>query len=290
MTYAEYLKSQGASEDEIKILDTAAGRRAYDKMVSDMTEIVKQRDTINASATALETRVSNYYEDTNKKYKDLQDRLTVAEGNSARYRTALVEAQRQGLVDVAKDFGFSDDELKGAPARASGGGNGTPPSGFDPQQYFNRDEILKIADVEGDAIAASMDIASEHVYLFGSPLRGSRELREDAKRRKITFEQAWMEKFNVAKAREDRKAKDVAEHDEKIRKEARAAADEEWAKKISGNPDLRIPEPSISPFAPRTGTNARVGKQPWEVGTPEQLHEMRSQRGTEAVLKSIRPS
>src|SRR5205085_522582 len=162
--------------------------------------LVKERDGLKQGVTAFEERVDQYYKDTDAKLKETQNRLTAAEAERSKYREAILSAHRQGLLDVAKDLGFTEEELK----------NTAPPT------------------------------------------------RQEA-------------------------------HDEAIRKAEREKVSQEYAAKYAGHPELRPLEESRSPFAPRPSTDTRSGKQPWEVGTPEQLHDTRVRRGTELALTRNRP-
>lgn len=274
MTYAEYLKTLGATEDEIKVLDTPLARKAYDNQV--------------ATAAAAKTAADNYQERANAWYEEQKGNLSKAQSDAVAarrdaesLRATLLEAQKQGLIDVAKDLGLKLEELehKASPTP-------TPtPTGFDPEKYFTRDDIIAIAEREGEAIAISADIAAEHMSLFGTRLPSFRELRHEAVAAKKPVEQFWMEKYNVTKAREDRMKADEDKKLQAVRDEERKKVEAEWAAKISTNPNLRVMEPSSAPFAPRTGNDPRVGKQPWDVGTPEQLHDTRVRKGTELALK-----
>ena len=291
-TYSEYLKSCGASDDEVKILDTPIGRKSYERMLTGLMNLVKERDTVRAGAESLEARVDQYYRDTDAKLRETQNQLTTASADAAKFRAALLTAQRQGLVDVAKDLGFTEDELKGGnpPARVNSPANGS--NGFDPEKYFTRDDILSIADREGDAIALAQDIAAEHHILFPDrPLR-FRELRDKAKTQKKPVEQVWMEEFKVGDARKAAEEKRQKDHDEAIAKAAREKLMTELAPRLGANPDMRPLEESRSPFAPRPTGTTRSGKQPWEVGTSEQLHDERVRHGTELAVQRLtsRPS
>lgn len=274
MTYAEYLKSLGATEEEIKTLDTPLARKAFDNQVS--------------AAAAAKSAADSYQERANAWYEEQKGNLTKAQTDAVaaraeveRLRGTLLEAQRQGLIDVAKDLGLKLEELerKGTPTPPN-----PSPNGFDPERYFTRDDILAIAEREGEAIAVSQDISAEHMSLFGKPVN-FRELRREAVAAKVPVEQFWMTKYNVTKAREDRAKAEEEKKLQAVRDEERKKVEAEWAAKLSQNPNLRVLEPSSAPFAPRSGNDIRVGKQPWEVGTSEQLHDARVRKGTELALK-----
>src|SRR5882757_6361297 len=160
MTYAEFLRSQGASEEDVKALDTSIGRKAFEASQASTAAAIAERDAAKAGAVAYEERANAWFTEQNKKYGDLQKQVVITSGGEARARAALMKAQELGLIDVAKDLGYTPE----APVVPPDPKLGTP--GFDPNQYFTREDILKIAQSEGDAIAVAQNIAFEHTRLF----------------------------------------------------------------------------------------------------------------------------
>lgn len=251
-TYAEFLRSQGATDDEIKILDTPAAQRAYTKMQSDLAAVAAERDTAKSGIDAMNKW---FTDEASPAFKKMESDLVVARANEARAKAAILEAQKRGLVDVAKDLGYNPDEANPTPTPNPGASN------FDPNRYFTRDEIVKIAETEGEAIAVAQDIAFEHRQLFPDKPLNFRALRQEALASKKPVEQYWMDKFGVAKAREDREAAARAANEDRIRKEEREKVLTEVASKYA-NPDMRPLEPSTVSFVPRPNTTR--DKQPWE--------------------------
>jgi hypothetical protein len=241
MTYAEYLRKQGASEDEIKVIVTPVAERAFASQQADLAKA-------NGTATAYKNWFDN---EAIPAYKKMENELVASKASEARNRTTLLALQERGLLKLA-DIGYDPATPAAAPA--------APP--VDPR-YVTLDQLKTVADGEGDAIAQAYDIGAEHASLFPGKALNMRELRRDAIARGVSVEQAWMDKFGVVQARSDMQAKVQADHDEKIRKEAYDKAREEFANTY-GNPGARPPVSSTSPFAARP-TSGR-DKQPWEVG------------------------
>ena len=280
ITYAEYLKSQGASDEDIKLLDTAIGRKAYEAMATQAAADAAEKARIEANAKAYEDRVNAWYEEQNKKVSDTERELVVVKANEARARKALMAAQEQGLLDVAKDLGYEPDK----PTTAAAPNLGAP--GFDPNRYFTRDEIVEIATREGDAIAIAQDIAAEHRILFPDKPLKFRELRAEAQQKKVSVEQLWMDRFGVAAARE---AQAKAARDAEVSKLVAEQVKVKEAEFISryGNPDARPLAPSTSPLTARPATGRE--KQPWDLGggeTGSNLQQDRVKRATEKVLSA----
>lgn len=269
-TYAEYLKSQGASEDEIKILDTAVSRKAFERMESALMSAVEARDK---SKTDIDNYQKWYNEQAHPEYKRMEAAKIAAEGRVAQAAAIIKSATDQGLIEIAKAAGFEVE-----PAAAAKKVEET----VDTSKFVTHDLLLSTAMREGEAIAAAQDIAAEHVYLFGKPLRNFRELRAEAMQRKVPVEQVWMEKFKVADARTARDASEKKEADDKIRKEEREKVTAEFADKY-GNPDLRAPVISTNILTPRPDHGR--AKQPWESGTDgENGSNSRVQRAMKSIV------
>ena len=156
------------------------------------------------------------------------------------------------MADLAKQAGYEPDPDKVVTPLAAG---------LDPSRYFTRDEIIQIANKEGDAIAVAQDIASEHAILFPGQRLNFRAIREEAQSRKLSAEAVWMEKYKVADARAAQSKAAADAHDKKIADEAYDKAKRELASQY-GNPDVRPLATSVNPFAARP-TSGRT-RQPWQ--------------------------
>lgn len=249
MTYAEFLAENGALPEDIKIMDTAVARKAFEKQQTMLTDAANRAE----KAEQLKAETDKWYYDTHlPEYQTMQNSVVTAQAEAARYKAAIVAAEKQGLVNIAKDLGFNPD----APV--------TPvtPVSPDMSKYATNDLLLQVAEREGDAIAAAQDIAAEHSILFPGQRLSFRELRKEAMTRKIPVEQLWMDKYKVSEARTARETAAREQEQRKWRDEGAAAARAEFA--VTGNPDITHPSASRSPFTQRASGDPRQGKQPWE--------------------------
>jgi hypothetical protein len=247
MTYAEYLRENGASEDDIKLLDTPVARKAHDKMVATAADAKRRSDDIIAK--------NNEWRDTveaqNQTY--LRERDT-ALANAAAESARLKKLQDLGLLAVAENL---------EPGSTTPRAGETP--AFDPKtldRYVDRDTFLGAVEQEGSAIALVQDIASEHALLFGNdPTKrlNFRALRTEAKDRKMNVEALWMEKFGVPAARATLAAKEKSEYESRIAADAITKYKSEHPET---NPLLAVPTISRTPFSGRVPSASDATK-PW---------------------------
>lgn len=278
-TYAEYLKSQGASAEEITVLDTPLARRAYERMEASVMSNHEEAEKQKKIAADYQEKVNAWYEKNETEFKTVESQLVAAKAAEAKAVSALRTAHERGMLDVAKDLGYNFEEPPKAPPKTP---EGTP--ALDTSKYFTKDDILSIAEKESMAIAVASDIAAEHVYLFGKPLRNMRELRAEAVQRKLPLEQVWMEKYKVTEARTAQEAKEKTDAENKIRADERTKVETEFASKY-GNPDVRPLEPSRSFLTPRPTINRE--KAPWETGLDgEGGSNDRVRRATQNAMKA----
>jgi hypothetical protein len=277
-TYAEYLKSQGASEADIAVLDTPLARRAYERLEESIVRLDGEAKKAKEGAAAYEERVNKWYEDHDKEFKAVEGKLVAEAAARAKAEAALRTAHERGMLDVAKDLGYDFSNPATPPP------NSNAPAPIDTSKFVTQETLLQVAEREGDAIAIASDIAAEHAYLFGSPLRSFRELRREAVSRKLPVQQVWEEKFKVADARAARIAADEKAKEETLRKKITEEVRSQFASEY-GNPNTRPPEASRSPFASRPAANRE--KQPWDTGLEgESGSNDRVRRATQTFLKS----
>ena len=247
MTYAELLAENGATPEDIKLLDTPIARKAYDKQVAAVAaaadaqrkadDLVKRNQ---AWATEVETQNQSY----------------LRERDSAKIEAAAAAARiakmgELGLIEIAEKIepGSTKVEVK---ERVE----------FDATRYVDKDTFLGAVDQEGNAIALVQDIASEHQLLFGSdPSKrlNWRAMRQEAKERKVNVEALWMEKFNVPAARATLAAKEKSEYESRIAADAITKYKSEHPET---NPLMATPTISRTPFTARTPSADT--KQPWQ--------------------------
>lgn len=190
----------------------------------------------------------------------LQDYMKQAEDarvEAAGYRERMKVLQDQGLIKVAEGQGVKVE---------------TPVDTFDHKKYKlvteddQRAVVEKFADLEGDAIAAGIDLAAEYGSLFNGKslyeyqgqngLRGFRALRKEAVAAKKPVNEYVAEKFKFTDRRTEIATAAAAKQEADIRADERA-------KFIAANPMARAPQSSAFTMLPKPAGNA--GKQPWEV-------------------------
>jgi hypothetical protein len=277
MTYAEMLKANGATEAEIAVLDTPIGRKAFDAQQAALAEA----DRLRVVAETDRTNMQNWYEkEALPAFSKIESDAQAAKANEARAVALIKERAKtdESLREVAKNMGWDVATGERTPPATP---PGTPPT-FDEKKYFTRDEILTIARAEGKAIATMGRIIQEHERLFpNQPVVDWESLREQADSSKKTLEQVWMEKFNVAKARDDKAA---AARQAEIDTAVAAQLKVKEAELISrlGNPETRPLAASNSPFTLRPSTGR--DKQPWELDGGA-LQSDRVQRATQRAIE-----
>lgn len=259
-TYTEYLKAQGATDDEIKLLVTPRTEAAFTKMEDGL---MREKARADAAETGRKTYQDWYEKQAVPYVQKLEREVVVSAADAARTRTALLTLQERGLVDIAKDLGIKPEELRTAPAVPDP--HAPNPNAPDPR-YVTGDRLVEFANREGDAIATAQDIAAEHMQLFSgdqSKRLSMRDLRAKAIAQNKSVEQVWMETFNIASVREARQLADKTAYEAKLIEQGAAAERTRLADQY-GNPDLRPLTSSRSPLAARPNTGR--DKQPWETG------------------------
>src|SRR5580765_486326 len=270
MTYAEYLKANGATEDEIKVLDTAVSRRAFDKSQADAEEARAAAAKLEETMKNYETRVNQWYTENDAKLKQVQNQAVTSAAEAARAKAALLEAQRQGMVDVAKDLGYEAEPPKQQPAQLD-------------DRYLSREAFAAAGETFAANLAGLLDAANEHARLFpGTPFNAD-QLRREAQASGKTLLPYWEEKYKVREAREQAAQK---QRDAEIAKWKQEGAKEKETELISrlGNPELRPLVPSKSPFAVRPDDKLRADNQPWNK-SETQLQNDRITRASQKLME-----
>lgn len=249
MTYAEFLKANGATDEDLKVLDTPVARKGYEaqmKAVADAT----------AKVAASEAAHRDWY-DTKvvPGMNALQKKADAAAMKEAAAVAQLKVAQEAGLIEVAA----AQDGVKPVTVAAA----------FDESKFVSTDVFHQAVQMEGDAIAIMADIAAEHSELFPGQRRPNwRELRKEAVAAKKPVEQVWREKYSVDTARTAKAAADTAAYEAKLRKEGDDAATARInAERV--HPAMGIAQPSRTPFTGRNPAAATAADgtkivHPWD--------------------------
>jgi len=99
-SYAEFLKANGATDEDIKLLDTPVARRAHDTLQSKL-------EAETAARTAKEGELSKYDEwyqtQALPEYKNMEKQSIQNAAEAARYKAMVEAAQKQGLIEVEEN-------------------------------------------------------------------------------------------------------------------------------------------------------------------------------------------
>jgi hypothetical protein len=265
--YGDYLKSMGATEEEIKVLDTPVAARAYDKQIEDSQAVLAKQEEVMKN---YESRVQSWYAENDAKLKQVQNQSIAEAARAAKAEAALMEAQKQGLLDVAKDLGYSTEPVKPAV---------TAPD----DRYLTMDKFQQAGDAFAANLAGLLDAANEHARLFPGQPFNAEQLRREAQAAGKTLLPYWEEKFKVRDAREQAAAK---QRDAEIAKWKAEGAKEKETELVSrfGNPETRPMQPSKNPFAVRPDDKLRNDNQPWNK-SETQLQNDRVSRAAQRLVE-----
>jgi hypothetical protein len=255
-TYAEYLKSQGASEEEIKILDTAIARRAYERMEEAVVRLDSEAKAAKAGANKYHEEVDTWFKKHDEEFKSVESKMVAESARAAKAEAALRVAHERGMLDVAKDLGYNFD----APPVPDKSKEAQP---IDTSKFVTTDNIASLTERAGDGLAVLQDIVLEHMQLFPTQPLKVRELRSAAVKANKSVEQYWLETFKVDEARAAQTKRIADAHEAELRKQITETVSAEFASKY-GNPDLRPLHPSTNFLTPRPAANRE--KAPWETG------------------------
>ncbi len=260
--YAEFLKANGATDDEIKVLVTPASEKAYTALQTQATEAITRATKAESDKAAYDKWYKEVAEPTAAKALAERD---AALGDAAANAARVKKLQDLGLIKIAEQMGENVDDKKEPVI------TGTP----DMSKYVDKDTLYQVAEREGDAIATAQDIAFEHQRLFPDKPLNFRELRKQALANKTSVEAQWQTNYNVAAVREQRAQADKDAYEKKLREEGASA---ERAKLQTANPNLVTPVASTSPFTGRAPSAQSADAQPWNKSEAER-ESTRLQKG-----------
>jgi hypothetical protein len=263
--YSEYLRSLGASDADIAVLDTPIAQKAF-------TQLQADRDAAKASQDAYKATADKWYqEEVIPQFTSMQQETALAKAKAAQALELIKSASDAGMIELAKKAGF-DKEIEGL---------SKPKEPTMDDKFVTRELLLQVAEKEGDAIAIAQDIAYEHSRLFPDKSLNFQELRREAVSRKLPVMQIWEEKYGVRAAREARDKATTEAREKALREEGAAAARAEFASKY-GNPDTRPLTSSHNPFVNRPAEKKE--KQPWEVADNERS-DVRVRMGAQKAIE-----
>jgi len=255
-TYFDYLKENGATDEDAKLLDTPVARKAYETLQSQ----------IAAAAADADARVNNYKAEADKwynetilpNYQTMEQKLAAASANEARARALILASQDEGLKKVALEMGFKPD---GTPATITQ--PTTQPNAFDASKYVTVDALNQMSDSVGAGLAALQDMVLEHSQLFPDRRLDVRAIRAEAVAARKNVYDYWEQKFGVPAARTARAEAEKKIYEDRIRKEERDKTVAELASQYA-NPNTVPASSSSNIFTPRPSAGRE--KAPWEAG------------------------
>jgi hypothetical protein len=248
-TYAEFLKSQGATDEDIKILDTPVAQRAFAKMEAAAADEKNARLAAEKKTAAYQTW---YERDALPYVTETEYKLKATEATLVGERARIKALQDAGLLEIASQ----DEAAKAAAAAAAAAGQPM----FDASKYVPREQFNELAIRAADSITLVADLAQEHSSL-GLPPVSWRVLKNEAAAVNQDVETYWKTKFNVEAKRSERAATEQAARDKKIADDAIAG----WKAahpQSAVNPALGYGVPSSTPFTGKV-PSASDATQPW---------------------------
>jgi len=257
-TYAEFLKSSGASDEDIKLLDTPVARKAYERLEAAVVE----KENARVAAEKKTAKYQEWYENEALPYTaNVEAKLKTAEATLVGERARLKALQEAGLIEVAAN----DDAARAAAAAAAASGAPT----FDPAKFVPREQFNELAVKAADSITLVADLAQEHSAL-GLPPVSWRALKSEASAAGQDVETYWKTKFNVDQKRAEKSAAAVAAHEAKIAEQAIAKYKQEHPASAV-NPALGFGSPSSNPFTGKV-PSASDAQHPWNRSDSEKVN------------------
>jgi hypothetical protein len=257
-TYAELLKSQGATDDDIKVLATPLAERVYAKQ---QEAIVAAQAAADKAAKQAESYQKWYNEQALPYVSEVESKLKVSEATLTGERARLKALQEAGLIEVAAQ----DDAAKKAAEEAAKRGE----VNFDPTKFVPREQFNELAIKAADSITLVADLAQEHTAL-GLPPVSWRTLKAEAAAANQDVESYWKTKFNVDQKRSERAATEKAAYEKQIADAAVAKWKQEHPASAV-NPALGFGALSSNPFTGKV-PSASDAQIPWNRSDSEKVN------------------
>jgi len=249
--YYDYLVANGIGAEEAKAMDTPAAQKMFDKIEGERDDFKTKFEQTDENLKNYEASVQTWHQTASKQLTQAQNDVIAARSEEARHKAALETAQKQGLLDVAKDLGWTPEPPKKEPTAD--------------EKYISRDELGRFMSDAGVTLARMADLKDEHARLFpGQKLNINELLAESKAKGAPNVFEYYEKKFNAPAARE---AVAKKEREDEIAKWKSEGAKEKEAELVSkmGNPFTRPGMPSQKPiFQVRDGDALRADKKPWD--------------------------
>lgn len=269
MNFEQYLRDSGATEDDIKILNTPVAQKAF----------AKQQEQLQAAtelAAKHKTEADNVYKWYQEKGLPYATRME-QERNVARAAAAAEKARVQALVEAGL---IEDPGPATPPASATPPGQPGDPALPDPNKYVSIEKFQELATRAAGATTLIQDLSDEHRSL-GLPAVSWRALQKEAQEKGTDVESLWRTKFNVDAKRSEKQAADKLAYEKKIADEAIAKYKSENA-----NPLTTSALPSRTPFTGKV-PSASDATMPWNKSETERVNDRLSklqQKNPDAFL------
>jgi len=263
MTVAEILKQSGMTDEQITALDQ--------KIVAGFEGVLTTATTAQQAAQSAKDEAERAHRAQQEMYSTqiapaldqwANEKATLAAERDF-YRTQALEAKNGGFIpkEAPSYQAPQPGQQRGPDGQYIAGGNQVPGS---PAYLTPQDGIKAVSNVTW--------VMSEHQRLFGQPLPDDFEtLMNESQRDRLPFRDYVSKKYGFEAKKAEITAARQKEHDDKIRAEARAAADKEWAERTGNNPMVRTAQPSQYSQI-RAAQQAGTRKDPLTM-TPEERRE-----------------
>lgn len=281
MAIEDLLKAQGYTDAEIE---------ASKALLADP----KLRGTLETAYSKLESDLTSFKTENENwsKWHEDHGKPTLALYEKDRADALAETASLKERLRLAEEAGFAPRRTEPTTTTTTTTPT-TTPAAFNPKDHnlVTTEELGRLANLEGQAIAMAADLNEEYRRLTGGQslisyeteidgrqVRGMQALRLEAMQKKQPLDQYVSSKFDFAGKRKVIADKQKADAEEAIRVDERAKLAKQY-----GDPNVRTPMPSTNPFMPRPD---KENKQPWDSGkTPAQLKSERLQRAMETQYK-----
>ena len=275
--FEEILKAQGFTDEEI------AAQSNVDPKI---------RQAIEASYGNIESTLNSYKTENERwaQWHETDGKPLLAMYEKERADALAETASLKERLRLAEEQGYAPRREEAAPASQPAIDNSGQ---FDPKKYklVTQDELTRMADLEGRAIAMAADLNEEYrrltkgkslidystTFQDGRTLTGMTALREEAAMARKPLDVYVSEKFNFSGLRNSIAEEQRKAAEEAIRQDERSKVIQQY-----GDPNVRPMMPSRDPFIPRpAGQESRM---PWDIPHAERTRS-RVERAVQTQLK-----
>src|SRR5262252_8631071 len=215
--YYDFLVANGASAEEAKTMDSPLAEKLYLRQVAEQEEIRTAAAKTDEDFKKYQDAVNNWYTENNGKLTQAQNDAIAAKAEEARAKAALVEAQKRGLLDVAKDLGWSEEPPKKELPAAD-------------DRYVSKQDFGNLMSDAGASLARMADLKDEYFSLTGQRLNLSALVAESKAAGASDVFSYADKKFNLPAKREEAAKKS---RDEEIAKWKAEGAKEKETEMVS---------------------------------------------------------